>query len=142
MSDELVPRLRKELDALLTRLRQELVGKTANSPEAWKLLRDATVEIGQLRAALVQATMEIELLQAKLARRRPPDDDGVPEVVPVGPPKRPHGGSPAFATRLNDGGELAPSVQYKVPTVPEADKDISDRAASFALPSTAMSLPG
>ena len=47
-----------------------------------------------------------------------------------GPPKRPHGGSPAFATRPSDGGELAPGVQYRVPTVSETDKDMSDRAAT------------
>src|SRR5215472_882457 len=98
MSDDLVGRLRKELDERLTRLHQELKDKTRKSPEAWKLLRDATGEIGQLRAALARATLEIERLAAELARRRPPDDDGVPELLPVGPPKRPRGGSPAFAT--------------------------------------------
>jgi hypothetical protein len=103
MSDNLVPRLRKELDELLARLREELEGKTRSSPEAWNRLRDATVEIDQLRAALTQATMEIERLAANLARRKPPDDDGVPELVPLGPPKRPRGGVPAFATRSNDG---------------------------------------
>jgi|HubBroStandDraft_1064217.scaffolds.fasta_scaffold253272_2 hypothetical protein len=122
MSDNLVRWLRKELDELLARLREELEGKTQSSPEAWKRLRDATVEIGHLRAALAQADREIEGLAAKLARRKPPDDDGVPEMVPVGPPKRPRGGTPAFATRSNDGGEVAPGVQNMVPTVPETEK--------------------
>jgi hypothetical protein len=130
MSDDLVPRLRKELNDLLTRLRKELEGKTANSPEAWKLLSDATKEIGHLRAALVQATMEIELLQAKLGRRKPPDDDGVPEMIPVGPPKRPRGGLPAFETRVDDGAESVSGVQNKVPTVLETDKDVSDRVVT------------
>src|ERR1700728_2382679 len=121
MSDNLVPRLRKDLDELLTRLREELEGKTRNSPEAWQRLRDATREIGDLRAALAQATADIESLAAKLARRKPPDD-GVPEMVPVGPPKRPRGGAPAFATRSNDGSELAPGMQNILPTVPETEK--------------------
>jgi hypothetical protein len=121
MSYDLVRRLRKELDDLLTRLRKELEGKTSSSPEAWTLLRNATREVGHARAALTQATMEIERIAAELARRKPPGDDGLPEVVPVGPPKRPRGGSPAFATRVDAGGESAPGVQEKVLVVPETD---------------------
>jgi len=130
MSDNLVPRLCKDLDELLRRLREELEGKTRNSPEAWQRLRDATQEIGHLRAALAQATADIESLAAKLARRKPPDDDGVPELVPVGPPKRPRGGAPAFATRSNDGSELAPGMQTILPAVPETEKAMSDQAAT------------
>jgi hypothetical protein len=96
----LVPRLRLELKDLLARLREELEGKTAKSPEAWKLLRDATVVVRHSQAALRLATIEIEPLRAELARRKPSDDDGLPEMVPVEPPNRPRGGSPAFVTRL------------------------------------------
>lgn len=42
-------------------------------------------------------------------------DDGAAEVIPTGPPKTPRGGSPAFATRPDDGNELPPGVQNKVP---------------------------
>ena len=133
MSDEslppnysLVPRLRMELKDLLTRLREELEGKTANSPEAWKLLRDATVVVRQSQDALRQATIEIERLQAELARRKPPDDDGLPVMVPVEPPNRPRGGSPAFATRLEDGNESARGVENSVPTVSELEKAARD----------------
>jgi hypothetical protein len=129
MSDEsvpqnhsLVPRLHKELKDLLARLREELEGKTANSPEAWKLLRDATVIVRQSQAALTLATSEIERLRAELARRKPPDDDGLPEMVPVEPPNRPRGGSPAFATRLDEGNESARGVENLVSTVPELEK--------------------
>jgi len=133
MSDEslppnysLVPRLRMELKDLLTRLREELEGKTANSPEAWKLLRDATVVVRQSQDALRLATIEIERLQAELARRKPPDDDGLPVMVPVEPPNRPRGGSPAFATRLEDGNESARGVENSVPTVSELEKAARD----------------
>jgi hypothetical protein len=129
MSDEsvprnysLVPRLRMELDDLLARLREELEGKTANSPEAWKLLRDASAIVRQSQAALTLATNEIERLRAELARRKPPDDDGLPEMVPVEPPNRPRGGSPTFATRLDDGNESARGVENLVSTVAELDK--------------------
>jgi hypothetical protein len=133
MSDEsvpanysLVPRLRMELNDLLARLRAELEGKTANSPEAWKLLRNATEVVRHSQTALRLATIEIERLQAELARRKPPDDDGLPELVPVEPPNRPRGGSPAFATRLDDGSESARGVENLVPTVPELDKAARD----------------
>jgi hypothetical protein len=133
MSDEsvprnysLVPRLRVELEDLLARLREELEGKTANSPEAWKLLRDATVVVRQSEAALRLATIEIERLHAELARRKPPDDDGLPEMVPVAPPNRPRGGSPAFATRVDDGNESTRGVENVVPTMPELDKAARD----------------
>ena len=43
--------------------------------------------------------------------------DGAAEVIPTGPPKTPRGGSPAFATRPDDGDELTPDLQNKVPTV-------------------------
>jgi hypothetical protein len=134
MSDEsvprsctLVPRLRMELQDLLARLREGLEGKTTNSPEAWKLLRDAAKAVESSQAALRLATIEIERLRAELARRKPPDDDGLPEMVPVEPPNRPRGGSPAYATRLDDGDESAPGVDSLMPTVPEIDKVTSDR---------------
>ena len=133
MSDEpmprnhsLVARLRMELKDLLAWLREELEGKTANSPEAWKLLRDATVIVCDSQAALRLATIEIERLQAELARRKPPDDDGLPEIVPVEPPNRPRGGSPAFVTRLDDENRSARSVENLVPTAPELDKAARD----------------
>lgn len=133
MSDEsvprrysIVPRLRMELKDLLTRLREELEGKTANSPEAWRLLRDATEVVRQSQAALRLATIEIERLQAELARRKPPDDDGLPEMVPVGPPNRPRGGSPAFATRPDDGNESVHGVEDVAPTRPELEKATRD----------------
>jgi hypothetical protein len=133
MSDEpmprnhsLVARLRMELKDLLAWLREELEGKTANSPEAWKLLRDATVIVRDSQAALRLATIEIERLQAELARRKPPDDDGLPEIVPVEPPNRPRGGSPAFVTRLDDENRSARSVENLVPTAPELDKAARD----------------
>jgi hypothetical protein len=133
MSDEsvprnysLVPRLHKELKDLLVRLREELEGKTANSPEAWKLLRDAAVIVRQSQAALTLATTEIERLRAELARRKPPDDDGLPEMVPVGPPHRPRGGSPAFATRVDDGNESAHGVENLASAVPELDKAVRE----------------
>ena len=125
MNDDRVLRLRKEMGDLLAGLRKELEGKTRNSPEAWKLLRDASAEVGQLRATLAQASTAIERLAAELARRKPPDDDGVPEMVPAGPPKRPRGGVPAFETRIDDDGEFTSSVQGRVHTVPETDKAIS-----------------
>jgi hypothetical protein len=125
----LVTRLRMELNDLLARLRDELEGKTANSPEAWKLLRDASVVVGHSQAALKLATMEIERLQAELARRKPPDDDGAPEMVPVEPPIRPRGGSPAFASSLGEGGgESATSVQSRASTAQETDKALSNQA--------------
>jgi len=43
------------------------------------------------------------------------DQDGTAEVIPSGPPKTPRGGSPAFATRFDDGDELTSGVQSKVP---------------------------
>jgi len=133
MSDEsvprkysIVPRLRMELKDLMARLREELEGKTANSPEAWKLLRDATEVVRHSQAALRLATIEIERLQAELARRKPPDDDGLPEMVPVEPPNRPRGGSPAFATRLDDGNESVRGVENVVPTLPELEETARD----------------
>jgi hypothetical protein len=133
MSDESVPRnyalvqrLRMELKNLLARLREELEGKTANSPQAWNLLRDANTVVGHSQAALRLAAIEIERLQAELARRKPPDDGGLPEMVPVEPPNRPRGGSPAFATRLDDGNEAARGVENLVLTVPEIEKTTSD----------------
>ena len=135
MSDEsvprnysLVPRLHKELKDLMARLREELEGKTAYSPEAWKVLRDATAIVRQSQAALTLAASEIERLRAELARRKPPDDDGLPEMVPVEPPNRPRGGSPAFATRLDDGNEAARGVEIVVPTAPELDKAARETA--------------
>ncbi|MGC1458453.1 MAG: hypothetical protein WA825_09275 [Steroidobacteraceae bacterium] len=125
-NDSLVPRLRMELEDLLARLRGDLEGKTANSPEAWKLLRDATEVVRQSQAALRLATIEIERLHAELARRKPPDDHGLPEMVPVEPPNRPRGGSPAFATRVDDGNESARGVENVVPTMPELDKAARD----------------
>ena len=133
MSDEsvprkysIVPRLRMELEDLLAQVREELEGKTANSSEAWKLLRDATEVVRQSQAALRLATIEIERLQAELARRKPPDDDGLPEMVPVEPPDRPRGGSPAFAARLEDGNEPVRGVENVVPTLPELEKAARD----------------
>jgi hypothetical protein len=116
-----------ELEDLLARLREELEGKTANSPEAWKLLRDAAKVVEHSQAALRLAAIEIERLRAELARRKPPDDDGLPEMVPVEPPNRPRGGSPAYATRLDDGNESAPGIETLMPSVPEIDKVTSDR---------------
>jgi hypothetical protein len=134
MSDEsvprshaLVPRLRLELEELLARLREELEGKTANSPEAWKGLRDAAKVVERSQAALRLAAIEIERLRAELARRKPPDDDGLPAMVPVEPPNRPRGGSPAYATRLDDGNESAPGVDTLMPIVPKLEKVTSDR---------------
>jgi hypothetical protein len=133
MSDESVPpnyslvtRLRMDLKDLLARLREELEGKTANSPEAWKLLRDVTVVVSQCQDALRLATIEIERLHAELARRKPPDDDGLPEMVPVEPPNQPRGGSPAFATRPDDGNESARGVEKSVSTVSELEKAARD----------------
>jgi hypothetical protein len=125
-NDSLVPRLRMKLEDLLARLREDLEGKTANSPEAWKLLREATVVVRQSQDALRLATIEIERLHAELARRKPPDDHGLPEMVPVEPPNRPRGGSPAFATRVDDGNESARGVENVVPTMPELDKAARD----------------
>jgi hypothetical protein len=133
MSDESVPpkdsivaRLRMELKNLLVRLGHELEGKTANSPEEWKLLRDATDVVRQSQAALRLATIEIERLQAELARRKPPDDDGLPKMAPVEPPNRPRGGSPAFATRPDDGNESVRDVESVVPALPELEKAARD----------------
>jgi hypothetical protein len=36
-------------------------------------------------------------------------------VILTGPPKTPRGGSPAFATRLDAGDEMTPTVQDEVP---------------------------
>jgi hypothetical protein len=125
-NDALVPRLRMELKELLARLREGLEGKTATSPEAWKLLRDAAVVVGQSQAALRLAAIEIERLHAELARRKPPGDEGLPESVPAEPPNRPRGGSPAYATRLDDGSESARGDDNLIATVPEFDKTTSD----------------
>jgi hypothetical protein len=125
-NDALVPRLRMELNDLLARLHEELEGKTANSPEAWKLLRDAARVVEHSQAALRLATIEIERLRAELARRKPPEDDGLPEMVPVEPPNRPRGGSPAYATRHDEGNESAPGVEQLIATVPEIDKATSE----------------
>ena len=123
----LVPRLRLELKDLLGRLREALEGKSANSPEAWKLLREATVVVRQSQDALRLATIEIERLHAELARRKPPDDHGLPEMVPVEPPNRPRGGSPAFATRLDDTKESsARGVENVERTMLELDKAARD----------------
>ncbi len=43
------------------------------------------------------------------------DDDGAAEVIPPRPPETPPGGSSAFATRADDGNEVTPGVQNKVP---------------------------
>jgi hypothetical protein len=133
MSDESVPpnyslvaRLRMDLKDLLARLREELEGKTANAPEGWKLLRDACVVVKQSEAALKLATIEIERLQAELARRKPPSDDGLPEMVPVEPPNRPRGGSPAFMIRPDDGNESARGVENSAPTISELEKAARD----------------
>jgi hypothetical protein len=134
MSYDLVRMLRKELDKLLTHLRKELEGKTSSSPEAWTLLRNATREIEHSRAALAQATTEIERLAAELARRKPPGDDGVAELVPVEPPKRPSGGSPAFATRPDSAGDSASGVQEKVLVVRETDKAMDVRFTALERP--------
>jgi hypothetical protein len=133
MSDESVPpnnslvaRLHMDLEDLLSQLREDLEGKTANSPEGWKLLRDASVVVRQSEAALKLATIEIERLQAELARRKPPDDDGLPAMVPVEPPNRPRGGSPAFVTRPNDRNESARGVENLAPTMSEVEKAARD----------------
>ncbi len=133
MSDESLPpnnsfvsRLRRDLEELLLRLREEIEGKTAHSPEAWKVLRDAAAVVRQSQTALRQATIEIERLHAELARRKPPDDDGLPAMVPVEPPNRPRGGPPAFATRLDDGNESARSAELLVPTVSELERAARD----------------
>jgi DNA-binding transcriptional MerR regulator len=70
------------------------------------------------RAKIAQAHSQfVGLLErAKRARKKRGDDDGAAELIPTGPPKKPRGGSPAFATRPADGNELTPSVN-KVPTV-------------------------
>ena len=135
MSDESVPlhyalvaRLRMDLKDLLDRLREELEGMTAKSPGAWKLLRDATVAVGQSQAVLRLATVEIERLQAELARRKPPDNDGLPELVPVEPPNRPRGGSPAFASERDDGSDSARGVEKTIAVVLEIDKTVNDRS--------------
>ena len=125
-SDSLVPRLRIGLKDLLARVREELAGKTAYSPAAWKLLHDATKVVRQSQDALRLAAIEIERLQAELARRKPPDDDGLPEMVPVEPPNRPRGGSPAYATPPDEGNEAARGVENVVPALPELDKAARD----------------
>jgi hypothetical protein len=122
----LVPRLRMELKELLARLREELEGKTANSPEAWKLLREAAIAVEHSQASLRLATLEIERLRAELARRKPPGDEGLPEMVPLEPPNRPRGGSPAYATRLDDANESARDVEKVIPAVSEIEKTTSD----------------
>jgi len=66
----------------------------------------------QARAQLARELVE----RAKIARRRRSDDDGAAELIPTGPPKKPRGGSPAFATRSDDGNELTAGVN-KVHTV-------------------------
>jgi hypothetical protein len=115
-----------DLKDLLARLREELEGKTANSPEGWKLLRDACTVVRQSEAALKLATIEIERLQAELARRKPPNDDGLPEMVPVEPPNRPRGGSPAFMIRPDDENESARGVENLAPTISELEKAARD----------------
>jgi hypothetical protein len=115
-----------DLKELLARLREELEGKTADSPEGWKLLRDASAVVRQSEARLKLAAIEIERLQAELARRKPPDDDGLPAVVPVEPPNRPRGGSPAFMTRPDDRNESPRSVENSAPTMSELEKAARD----------------
>jgi hypothetical protein len=137
MSDESVPlsyalvvRLRMDLKDLLARLREELEGKTAKSPEAWRLLRDASVIVGHSQAALRLATVEIERLQGELARRKPPDDDGLAETVPVEPPNRPRGGPAAFASKLEGGNESVRGVEESLAIMVEVDKTTSDWSRS------------
>jgi hypothetical protein len=125
-NDSLVPRLQMELKSLIISLREELEGKTAKSPQAWKLLHDATALVRHSQAALTLAAAEIERLQAELARRKPPDDDGLPETVLVEPPNRPRGGSPASATRPEDGTESARDAEDFMVPVAEIDTTTGD----------------
>ena len=121
----LIARLRMELKELLAGLRDELEGKTAKSPEAWKLLRDATTVLRHSQEALKMATIEIERLHAELARRKPPGDDGMPETVSLDSPIRPRGGLPAAASALKADGdrvESDSSAQGVQLSRPEADK--------------------
>jgi hypothetical protein len=121
----LVARLRMELKDLLASLRDELEGKTAQSPEAWKLLRDATTVLRHSQEALKLATIEIERLHAELARRKPPGDDGMPETVPVDSPIRPREGPRAAASAANasdDRVESESNAQSVQLARPEADK--------------------
>ena len=46
-------------------------------------------------------------------------------MVSVGPPKRPRGGFPAFATRFKGIDELVRAVQDKVAAVRETDKGMT-----------------
>jgi hypothetical protein len=101
MSDDILSRLHKESEGIPG------VPVTAT---VYKLLREAAAEIESLRE-------QVEVLYKRLRERggKRGDDDGA-EVIFAGPPKRPRGGLPAFATRLNDGDrELPPAVQSKVP---------------------------
>jgi hypothetical protein len=102
---------------ILSRLHKELEGTAANSPAVCELLGKAAEEIERLRALLAARERFLKaLLTARDKRgRKRGDDDGAPEVILAGPPKRPRGGSPAFATRLDAGDELARSVQNAVP---------------------------
>jgi hypothetical protein len=115
---------------LLFRLQKALEDEPENSPQIWKLLREATLELERLQLDVKYATTQHNVLLARLAKlmkRKPPDDDGVPETVPAGPPKRPRGGSPAYATRVDDGGESTSSAQNSVAAVPETDQALGIR---------------
>jgi hypothetical protein len=102
---------------ILSRLHKELEGTTANSPAVCELLCEAAEEIERLRVLLAARERFLKALLAARDKRggRRGDDDGAAEVILTGPPKTPRGGSPAFATRLDDGDELTPSVQNEVP---------------------------
>jgi hypothetical protein len=103
-------------DDILSRLHKAREGMPMTAAVG-KLLGEAAAEIERLRALL-----EIERLRALLAARdkrggKRGDDDGAQEVILTGPPKRPRGGSPAFASRLDDGDKLPPALQNKGPPV-------------------------
>jgi hypothetical protein len=102
-------------DDILSRLHKELEGTTANSPAVCELLCEAAEEIERLRVLLAARERFLKALLAARDKRGGGDDDGAPEVILTGPPKTPRGGSPAFATRLDAGDELTPSVQNQVP---------------------------
>jgi hypothetical protein len=74
MSDDLVAQLRKALD-----------GTTEHSPSIHRLLYAAAKEIERLRALVARD---------KRGGERG-DDDGAPEVVAAGPPRRPRGPLPS-----------------------------------------------
>jgi hypothetical protein len=86
---------------ILSRLHNELEGTTANSPAVCELLCEAAEEIERLR---------VRLAARDKRGGKGDDNDAAPELVLTGRPKRPRGGSPAFATRFSAGDELTPTV--------------------------------